>query len=587
MVMDQLQHWRQSHSRIEDELGQTFSKQKLGLMTDLLTGRVRVNVPESKARPRMTSAELQAKLDELLRLPAETEWVEFKHNNSNPQEIGEYLSAISNGAALAFKSTGYIVWGIEDETHAVLGTTFRPKQAKKGNEDLESWLLHLLNPRIDFTIHEFQRNGASVVLFAVQAANTTPVRFSGEAYIRVGSYKKKLKEYPEKERRLWQVLSESPVDWSAQIVEGATLADLDLEALAFARLQYREKHPQQAAEIGGWDDATFLNKAKVCIGGKVTRAALLLLGKPESAHLLSPAQVRITWVLRDARKQEQDYQHFDLPFLLAGDNVLRKVRNLTIRQLPSGTLFPHEVTQYDPWVMRETLHNCIAHQDYPLGGRINVVETPDTLLFTNLGSFLPGSVEEMIRSDAPPEIYRNPFLAQAMVNLNMIDTIGSGIKRMFTRQRERSFPLPDYELDDPQKVAVRLTGQVLDENYTQLLLSRTELDLMDVIALDRVQKKRPLDDESFQRLKAQKLIEGRRPNLFVSAKIAAATGDKAAYIKNRAFDKQHYKDMVVAYLEKFGEATRAELDKLLLDKLSGYARWDTRRENSSATSSRK
>ena len=232
-----------------------------------------------------------------------------------------------------------------------------------------------------------------------------------------------------------------------------------------------------------------------------------------------------------------------------------------MRHTPSWTLFPHEV-------IRETLHNCIAHQDYLKGGKITVVETPETLLFTNLGSFIPGTVEQMIRRDAPPEVYRNPFLAQAMVNLNMIDTIGSGIKRMFVLQRERSFPMPDYTLDDPAKVAVRLTGEVLDENYTQLLLSQAELDLMDVIALDRVQKKGLLDEETFRRLKARKLIEGRRPNLFVSAKIAAATGDKAAYIKNRAFDKQHYKDMVVAYLEKFQEATRADLDGLLLAKLS-------------------
>lgn len=141
----------------------------------------------------MTDAELQAKLDELLRLPSETEWIEFKHNNENPLDIGEYLSALSNGAALHGRRTGYLVWGIEDGTRAVLGTKFRPKLAKKGNENLESWLLHQLNPRIDFTIHEFERSGKPVVLFAVQAANSIPVRFSGEAYIRVGSYKKKLK----------------------------------------------------------------------------------------------------------------------------------------------------------------------------------------------------------------------------------------------------------------------------------------------------------------------------------------------------------------------------------------------------------
>lgn len=512
--------------------------------------------------------DLHKKLDELCVLPSETEWVEFKHNNDKPEEIGEYLSAIANGAALNGKQTGYIIWGIADGSHEVVGTSFEPKRAKIGNEELENWLLRLLNPRIDFTIHEFRRGELPVVLFEIQAANSTPVRFKGEAYIRVGSYKKKLKDYPEKERKLWQILSSTREDWSAQVVDGADLDDLDPQVIAFARTQYKEKHPQRAAEIDDWDDATFLNKARVCIGGKVTRTALLLLGREEAVHFLSPAQARITWVLRDEKNLEKDYQHFDLPLILAGDKVLAKIRNLTVRHLPSGTLFPHEVTQYDPWVMRETLHNCIAHQDYTLGGRINVVETPDTLLFTNPGSFIPGTVEEMINADAPPEIYRNPFLAQVMVNLNMIDTIGSGIKRMFTRQRERSFPMPDYELDDPRKVVVRLTGQVLDENYTRMLLSQTELSLMDVIALDRVQKNRPLDEETSRRLRARKLIEGRRPNLFVSAQVAAATGDKAAYIKNRAFDKAHYKDMVIAYLQKFGEASRKDLDQLLMDKLS-------------------
>ncbi len=166
------------------------------------------------------------------------------------------------------------------------------------------------------------------------------------------------------------------------------------------------------------------------------------------------------------------------------------------------------MTQYDPWVIRETLHNCIAHQDYSKGGKINVVETPDSLLFANLGSFIPGSVEEMIQSDSPPEFYRNPFLAYAMVNLNMIDTIGSGIKRMFRRQKERSFPMPDYSLSDPKRVEVRLMGEVLDENYTKLLLSQTDMDLMDAIALDNVQKKRSLGDPSLKRLRALETDRG-------------------------------------------------------------------------------
>ena len=516
----------------------------------------------------MTNADLQHQLAALLALPGETEWVEFKHGNDNPQEIGEYVSALANGAALHGKACGYLVWGIEDGTHRVMGTTFRPRQAKVGNEELENWLLQKLMPRVDFTIHESTIEGQSVVLFIVQASNSAPVRFGGEAFIRVGSYKKKLKDFPEKERKLWLNLSATRDDWSAQLVAEASFADLDPAAIAFARTQYREKHPKQATELDRWDDATFLNKAKVCSAGRITRTALLLLGRAESVHYLSPAQVRVTWVLRNEKNEDKDYQHFDAPLILASDRVLAKIRNLTVRHLPSGTLFPHETTQYDPWVIRETLHNCIAHQDYTQGGRINVVERPDSLLFTNRGSFIPGTVEQMIRSDAPPEVYRNPFLAQAMVNLNMIDTIGSGIRKMFLKQRERSFPLPDFDLSQPDRVEVRLLGQVIDENYTRQLLNSTDLDLTDVMALDRVQKKIPIAEDAFKRLKTRGLIEGRRPNLFVSAKIAAATGDKATYIKNRAFDKAHYKDFVTAYLDKFGEASRADLDSLLLKKLS-------------------
>ena len=140
---------------------------------------------------------------------------------------------------------------------------------------------------------------------------------------------------------------------------------------------------------------------------------------------------RITWILKDERNQEKDYEHFDPPFILNVDRVLAKIGNLTIRQLPSGTLFPVEIGQYDPWVLREAIHNSIAHQDYSLNGRINLVEMPDRLIITNVGSFLPGNIENVIQQDSPLEVYRNPSLARAMVNLNMIDTQGGGIKRCF------------------------------------------------------------------------------------------------------------------------------------------------------------
>jgi ATP-dependent DNA helicase RecG len=506
-------------------------------------------------------------LQELLALPDETEWVEFKEakNNFDSDDLGRYFSALSNEACLKGKSCGWLVFGVRHKPRTVVGSQYRSHRPDL--DRLKQEVAAQTSQRLTFEeIYEVLTPQGRVVMFQIPAAlRGVPTAWKGHYYGRDGESLGPLNLNEIEQIRAQQAIR---VDWSAKIVESVGLADLDPDAILFAREQYREKHPQHASVLADWDDVTFLNKAKVCVGRKVTRAALLLLGKEESAHLLSPAQSRITWVLKDEQSLEKDYRHFDQPLILAGNKVLAIIRNLTVRHLPSGTLFPQEVTQYDPWVIRETLHNCIAHQDYTLGGRINVVETSDALLFTNLGSFIPGTVEDMIRSDAPPEVYRNPFLAQAMVNLNMIDTIGSGIKRMFMLQRERSFPLPDYDLDDPNKVMVRLTGRVLDENYTRLLMSQADLDLLDVIALDKVQKKRMLDDETFRRLKGRKLIEGRRPNLFVSAKIAAVTEQKAAYIKNRAFDKAHYKDMVVAYLQRFGQATREDINRLLLDKLS-------------------
>jgi ATP-dependent DNA helicase RecG len=236
--------------------------------------------------------------------------------------------------------------------------------------------------------------------------------------------------------------------------------------------------------------------------------------------------------------------------------------------LPDASLFPTEITQYDPWVIRETLNNCIAHEDYSQGGKINVIETPNSLLFTNVGMFLPGTVEEVIVRDAPPEIYPNRLLAEAMVNLNMIDTIGSGIKRMFTRQRQRNFPMPDYDLGELNRVKVRIIGEVIDDKYTRMLMARTDLGLLDVVALDKVQKGKPLTEEEFRSLKSRKLIEGRRPNLFVSAEIAAATETVVDYLKKRGIDKAYGRKMVLELLEKQGQATRQDIDKLLLAKLS-------------------
>ena len=521
----------------------------------------------------MTPDELQNKLRELKRLPAETEWVEFKlndHGAAKYAEVGEYLSAIANSLALLRRDRGFVVWGIDNDSHDLVGTDFRPRLAKVGNEELENWLTRLLSPQIRFWIHELDWESRHFVLIEISPATHTPVRFSGDEYIRVGSLKKKLKDHPEKERELWLRLSTAP-DWSTEICPNATINDLDPAALAFARREFKQKHPPLAAEVDQWDDLTFLNKARVCVDGQITRAAIILLGRNEAEVRLSPSRAKITWLLKSADGTSLDYHHFGPPFLLAVDQVFERVRNLTCRYLPHGTLFPVEVLQYDDWVMRETLHNCIAHQDYSLCGQINVIESPDWLLFTNPGEFLPGTVEEAIRHNGPSEFYRNRFLTEAMVNLGMIDTIGSGIPRVFQIQRDRNFPMPDYEpslTTNRPELQVRIHGKVLDERYTRMLHARTDLSLWDAIGLDKIQKNKPLTEDEFQPLKEKKLIEGRRPKLFVSAEVAVATDTVEDYLAKRGIDKDWCRKMVLELLTLRGSATRKQINGLLIEKLS-------------------
>lgn len=505
-----------------------------------------------------------ALIDRLRALPTETEWVEFKRNRYEPQVLGEYLSALANAACLSGQPRGYLAFGIDDTTHVVVGTTFDLYAEKgKGNQDLLPWLAAGLRPNTGFEAYVVEHPDGLVALFEVGPARDQPVSFYGTPYIRVGTSKTELGKHPEKARALWTRGS----DWSGEVCEAASLADLAPAALAKAREQFVVKHPNQAAEVAGWDDRTFLNKAKILKHGAVTNAALLLLGLREAATLLSPAVAKISWILKDANNRELDYEHIGPPFLLAGDYLLKRIRNLNVRELPSGTLFPQEITQYDSWVIREALHNSVAHQDYRRQGRISVVEFPDRVLVTNVGEFLPGNIETVIRQDAPQAIYRNPFLADAMVELNLIDTQGGGIKRMFETQRRRSFPLPDYDLTQAGQVTVSIAGRILDERYTRLLMERTDLDLGQVMLLDRVQKGQRIARDDHQRLKAAGLVEGRYPNVIVSGALAKATGEAARHIRERGFDKRYYLDMILALVREHGPVERKDVDDVLIPKL--------------------
>jgi predicted HTH transcriptional regulator len=354
---------------------------------------------------------LETLIDRLRALPTETEWLEFKRNHVEPQELGEYLSALANEAALCRQPQGRLVFGIDNATHEVLGASFDAYATKaKGNQDLLPWLGALLQPNPGVEVQVVQHPAGRVVLLSVGPARDRPVSFAGKAWCRAGTSKTELSRHPEKERALWS----RGDDWSAELCPRAGLADLDPDAVTKAREQFLIKHPQQAQALSIWDDLTFLNKARVLRQGAVTNAAVLLLGRPEAATLLAPAVAKVSWIVKDAGNHELDYEHIGPPLLLAGERLLKRLRNLTVRALPSGTLFPQEMTQYDPWVLREALHNAVAHQDYRRQARIVVVESPDGVRVSNAGTFLPGRVETVIEQDAPQLLYRNPFLADAI-----------------------------------------------------------------------------------------------------------------------------------------------------------------------------
>ena len=509
---------------------------------------------------------LKILLETLCSEKVENEWLEFKTNHISSQKIGEYISALSNSACLCKKDYGYLVFGIEDKTHKIIGTTFNPRTTKgKGNEGLEPWLIRLLNPRINFNIFEDKYEENKIVVFKINAALNRPVKFNGIAYVRIGEHKYQLANYPEKEREIWSKIEN--YDWSAQIVEDASVKDLDKKAIELARNFFKEKNPRFASEVDGWNTLDFLNKAKITVQNKITNTAIILLGKAESEHYLSPGTAQITWILKDNSRLEIDYEHFFPPFLINVEQAIKKIRNLKYRYILTNTLFPTEISTYELWVIREALHNCIAHQNYKLSGKIFIVEKNDCLVFSNSGSFLPGNIKNVLNQEFPIEKLRNRFLANAMVNLNMIDTIGSGIKRMFKLQKERFFPLPDYEISS-EKITVTVFGKIIDENYTKLLIKNTNLDIWKVFLLDKVQKKKKISHDEHKYLKKEGLIEGRYPNLFISQKISEVTENKADYIKAKAFNDRYYLDLIVEFLKKHHKATKKDFDNLLIGKLS-------------------
>ncbi len=513
-------------------------------------------------------SELLQILDNLI-INWENEVVEFKeaNNDFDKDKIGQYFSAISNEANLKGLQYGWLVFGVRNKDKAIVGSDYRNTV---GLETLKHEVSTLTTGGISFIeIYEVypkvNEEECRVVMFQIPAAATAiPTGWKNHYYGRNGESLGALSV-----EELDRIRCQEKKDWSKQIVAGATIDSLSPQAIAIARVNYKEKMDRAhiAEEIDAMSDEEFLTKIKLIINGGITNAAMLLLGKEDCDYLFSAAP-EISWRIYDSHDEIKDYEIFKIPFITIGDKILEKIRNLTYRYMPSQmTLFPTETKQYDTWLLRELLNNCIAHTDYSIGGRIYVNEFEDKILFSNPGTFLPGSVEPVLKPTYSPPFYRNQLLAETMVKFNMIDTQAMGIRKVFKIQRDKFFPMPDYDLSVNRQVNVTVYGEVLDGNYSKVLFDNPDFDLTTVYLIDRVQKREELSREAIKYLRKLGVIEGKVPNVYISAKVAESIDKKAQYIKNKGFDDEAYKKWILDYLKKYRKGKKKDFIELLSDKL--------------------
>ena len=491
----------------------------------------------------------------------EDEVVEFKEATTNYsfKDIGKYFSALSNEANLRNKREAWLVFGVTNN-RKIVGTEYR----KSGSlQSLKKELAANTNERLTFLeIYETTLEGKRIVAFQIPPAIPgIPTTWNGAAFAREHE-----SVSPLAMNKVDLIRSQIGMDWSKEIVEGATLDDLDAEAVSYARQLFARKQRDRVKSqeiLETLSDIEVLNKAGITFKGQITKTALLLLGKSESAFYFDGFIPRITWTLYNADKTIKAYEHFDMPLLLAVDKVYAKIRNEKYRYITGQqTLFPEEVDQYDPELIKEILNNCIAHSDYRRRGRVNVEEFEDHLVFINEGAFIPETIEQALEPGYKPPYYRNAFLCGAMVNLYMIDTNSMRIPMMYRIQRDKCFPLPSYDLSAMNRVKVTVYGKVLDANYTQLLHANGNLDIQTVFLLDQIQKKQTISLENYHELKKKNLVEGRYPNIFVSFKVANAVGERTRYITNRGLDENICRELVLQAL-KIQPATMWEILEVL------------------------
>lgn len=410
----------------------------------------------------MDQLELEILVKDLQALPKECEWVEFKVNNSNLEAIGEYISALSNSACLNNQNEAYLVFGIEDQTHTVVGTGFHPRNAKKGNQELENWLATQLNPRIDFSIHEFEYQEAHIALFRINSTINTPVHFRNEAYVRVGSYKKNIKDHPEKARAIWS--KSQSTNFEKGYAKNRLTSEKVLELIDFQnyyKISGNRLPETRDAVLDKLEQEKIIEKKRSTYS--ITNLGALLFARDLTAFdSISRKAMRVIIYDGNNRIKTLREQVGKKGYAVGFEGLINYITD----QLPAneeiGKVFREEVTLYPPIAIRELVANSIIHQDLSRGGSSPMVEIFDNRIeITNPGKPL---IDTLRFIDHSPES-RNELFASTMRRMKICEERGSGIDKVISACEQFQLPAPDF---------------VVGDNFTRVTLySPRELTKMD------------------------------------------------------------------------------------------------------------
>jgi len=393
----------------------------------------------------MTQKQLVDLLKELQSLPKECEWVEFKKNNVNPQEIGENLSALSNSACYSKKEYAYLVFGVEDTTHDLVGTTFLPLQTKIGNQELENWLATQLNPRIDFNIFEFDCNEKHCALFRVSATRNTPVSFKGEHYIRIGSYTKRLDDHPERERKIWH--ADKQYVFENEIAKENISEDDVLQLINYPKFFELLNLPLPDNRKGILDR---MLHEKIIVKQEHAYAiknigALLFAKDLSDFDTIARKAVRVIFYDGKNRTKTIKEQLGQKGYASGFESLIKFLDS----NLPSGEVINdalrREVREYPIIAIRELVANALIHQDFSMSGTSPMIEVfSNRIEITNPGKPL---IEPLRFIDHNPES-RNEQLARFMRRLNICEERGSGFDKVIFECEYNQLPAPEIIVSD-------------------------------------------------------------------------------------------------------------------------------------------